>query len=322
MHELIENDIVPSFGDDSFTFDDAAEILIPGNKIAFTTDSYVVKPPFFKGGDIGKLAVSGTVNDLAMKGAVPIAISLALIIEEGFPLSKFKAILKSISETAKKAGVRIVTGDTKVVEKGSVDQIYINTSGVGYIPEGRNVSGKNAKPGDVVIINGTIGDHGIAVLSERDNLGISVPVESDVTPLSHLVEKLFSSLPPQAIHVLRDPTRGGLATTLNEIAIQSGVVIRIEEEKIPVKDEVKGACEILGYDPLYIANEGKFVLIIEEPYAEEALKILKEFPEGKEASIIGQVEPMETKPAVFVKTILGTSRFLTMLAGEQFPRIC
>lgn len=323
MHRLIENNIVPIVDDSKkLELDDAAELIVPNQRIALTTDSYVVKPPFFNGGNIGKLAVSGTVNDLAMKGAVPIALSLALIIEEGLKLSELEAILISISETAKKAGIRIVTGDTKVVEKGSADKIFINTSGVGYIPDGRSVSGSNAKPGDVVIISGTIGDHGIAIMSEREGLGLTIPVESDVMPLNHLVEKIFESIPADAVHVLRDPTRGGLATTLNEIAQQSNVVIRIEEEKVPIKDEVKGACEILGYDPFYLANEGKLVLIVKEEFADEALKIMKSTEEGKDAAIIGVVEEVENKPAVFAKTVLGTSRFLTMLSGEQFPRIC
>lgn len=323
MHRLIEKQIVPAVGKEKLSkLDDAAEIEIQGFRLAFTTDSYTVKPLFFKGGDIGRLAVSGTVNDLAMKGALPLALSLSLIIEEGFKLSDLEKILKSIAKTAEAAGVEIVTGDTKVVEKGSADMIFINTAGVGFIPEERSVSGSNARPGDAVIISGTIGDHGIAVINERENLGLQIPVESDVQPLNDLVEHLFAAVPAGAVHVLRDPTRGGLATTLNEIASQSNVVIRIEEERIPVKDEVKGACEILGYDPLYVANEGKMVAIIDPDYAETALEALKKHEKGKDAAIIGFVENVETRPAVFVKTILGTSRFLTMLAGEQFPRIC
>jgi len=323
MHKLIEKQIVPVIGKEKLLqLDDAAEIEIQKTRLAFTTDSYTVKPIFFKGGDIGRLAVSGTVNDLAMKGAIPIALSLSLIIEEGFKLDDLERILKSIAETAEAAGVEIVTGDTKVVEKGSADMIFINTSGVGIIPQERKLSGSHARPGDAVIISGTIGDHGIAVINERENLGLQIPIESDVQPLNDLVNHLFTAIPAEAVHVLRDPTRGGLATTLNEIASQSNVVIRIEEEKIPIKDEVKGACEILGYDPLYVANEGKMVAIVDPDYAEAALKALKEHEKGKDAALIGFVEKVETKPAVFVKTILGTSRFLTMLTGEQFPRIC
>jgi hydrogenase expression/formation protein HypE len=323
MHDLIKKLIVPVVGREKLAqLDDAAELEIQGARIAFTTDSYTVTPPFFKGGNIGKLAVAGTVNDLVMKGAIPVAISLALIIEEGLQLAELEKILESIAITANEAGVEIVTGDTKVVEKGSADKLFINTAGVGFIPEGRNVSGANAKPGDVVIVSGTIGDHGIAVINERENLGLNIPVESDVQPLNDLVEHLFAAVPPPSIHVLRDPTRGGLATTLNEIASQSQVVIRIEEEKIPIKEQVRGACEILGYDPLYVANEGKMIVIVDEESADKALAALKEHEKGKDAAIIGWVEKVETKPAVFVKTVLGTSRFLTMLAGEQFPRIC
>lgn len=323
MHKLIEEKIKPLVGKDLLaTLDDSAEINANGFRLAFTTDSYVVKPIFFKGGDIGRLAVSGTVNDLSMKGAIPIAISLALIIEEGFPFADLEKILNSIAKTAEEAGIEVATGDTKVVERGSADKIFINTAGIGIIPKERNLSGKNAKPGDAVIISGTIGDHGIAVLSGREGLGLEISVESDVKPLNHLIEHLFSKVPAEAVHVLRDPTRGGLATTLNEIATQSGVVIRIEEELIPVKEEVRGACEILGFDPLYVACEGKFVAIVEGNYAEKVVEVLKEHDDGKDAAIIGTVENVETKPAVFVKTSLGSNRFLTMLSGEQLPRIC
>jgi hydrogenase expression/formation protein HypE len=323
MHRLIEEKIKPLVGKELLaTLDDSAELDINGARIAFTTDSYVVKPIFFKGGDIGRLAVSGTVNDLSMKGAIPIAISLALIIEEGLPVADLETILDSIARTAEEAGIEVATGDTKVVERGGADRIFINTAGIGIIPKERNLSGKNAKPGDAVIISGTIGDHGIAVLSGREGLGLDIPVESDVRPLNHIVEHLFSNVPAEAVHVLRDPTRGGLATTLNEIAKQSGVVIRIEEELVPVKEEVRGACEILGFDPLYVACEGKFVAIVDGNYAEKALEALREHSDGKDASIIGTVESVETKPAVFVKTPLGTSRFLSMLSGEQLPRIC
>lgn len=323
MHRLIEEKIAPRLNNPMLLqFDDSAELNIEGQRLAFTTDSYVVKPVFFPGGNIGKLAVCGTVNDLAMKGAIPLYISLSLIIEEGFKISDLEIILETIAETAKTAGVEIVTGDTKVVEKGSADGIFINTAGIGVIPAGRDVSGSKALPGDAVIITGTIGDHGIAVLNERENLGLSIPVESDVSPLNNLVETLFASVPAESVHVLRDPTRGGVATTLNEIANQSKVIIRIEEEKLPVKEEVRGACEILGFDPLYVANEGKFIAIIDGSFAEKALEVLKNHPSGKDAEIIGYVEPANPNPAVFIKTSLGSSRFLSMLSGEQLPRIC
>lgn len=325
MHQLIEEKIAPTLRSSFLeTLDDSAELPVnSSSRVAFTTDSYVVKPVFFPGGNIGRLAVSGTVNDLAMKGARPIALSLALIIEEGLTFEELEAILESIASTAEEAGVEIATGDTKVVEKNSADKIFINTSGVGIIPRERNISGRNARPGDVVIINGTVADHGIAVLSQRPELGLSVPVESDVRPLNSLVEAIFEAVPPQAIHVLRDPTRGGVATTLNEIAAQSGVIIRIEEEAIPVNEHVRGACEILGFDPLFVANEGKLLAVVDEAHADSVLEAMRNHPDGRDAAVIGQVEEAsDFKPSVFVKTVLGTSRILTMLSGEQLPRIC
>lgn len=324
MHQLIEEKIAPSLRSPFLdTLDDSAELDLDASKVAFTTDSYVVKPVFFPGGNIGRLAVSGTVNDLAMKGARPVALSLAFIIEEGLTFDELEKILESIAATAEEAGVEIATGDTKVVEKNSADRIFINTSGVGIIPEGRNISGRNAKPGDMVIVSGTIADHGIAVLSQRPELGLTVPVESDVRPLNSLVETVFDVAPAESIHVLRDPTRGGVATTLNEIASQSGVIIRIEEEAIPVNEHVRGACEILGFDPLFVANEGKLLAVVDPAYAESVLEAMRSHPDGKDAAIIGRVEEAtEFKPSVFVKTVLGTSRILTMLSGEQLPRIC
>lgn len=328
MHDLIEKKIAPSLKSNLLSIlDDSCEIPIntgKGNfRIAFTTDSYVVKPIFFPGGDIGKLAVAGTVNDLVMKGAVPLAVSLAFIIEEGLPLDELEIILESISDTAKNAGVEIATGDTKVVEKGGADRIFINTSGIGIIPEERNVSGSNVKPEDVVIISGSVGDHGLAIMTEREGLGLNIPVVSDVRPLNSIIEKLFSEIPPEAIHALRDPTRGGVATTLNEISRQSNVTIVVEDEKIPVKEEVLGACEILGFDPLYVANEGKFVLFVDPDFSEKALSVIKNHPDGKDAEIIGFTEnPGDSNASVFVLTPLGTRRFLTMLTGEQLPRIC
>lgn len=325
MHKLVEEKIAPSLNSSYLkNLDDSAEINLDGEgRVAFTTDSYVVKPIFFPGGNIGSLAVSGTINDLSMKGAKPIVLSLALIIEEGLLFSELNQILESIAKTVRIAGVEIATGDTKVVERNSADKIFINTSGMGIIPADRNISGRNAKPGNTVIITGSIGDHGLAVMSEREDLGLSIPVKSDAKPLNGLVDKLFSDIPAESIKVLRDPTRGGLATTLNEIAQQSKVNIRVEEEKIPVRDEVKGACEILGYDPLYVANEGKILIIVDNKYAKEAVESIRNHPDGKDAEIIGTVEKAKgTKPAVFLKTKLGSSRILTMLSGEQLPRIC
>lgn len=325
MHDLIEKTIAPAVGGEALArLDDAAELAIEGGaRLAFTTDSYVVKPIFFPGGDIGRLAVSGTVNDLAMKGARPVAISLALIIEEGLALADLERVLTSVASTAREAGVEVVTGDTKVVERGSADGLFINTAGIGVIPPERNVSGANARPGDAVIVTGTIGDHGLAVMTEREGLGLSIPVASDVKPLSSLVEALFSAVPAEHVHVLRDPTRGGLATTLNEIAAQSRVTVVLDERAIPVRDEVAGACEVLGFDPLYVANEGKFVAIVDPASADAALRALRAHADGAEAAIVGEVEDAAgRKPSVFVRTALGTRRFVSMLTGEQLPRIC
>ncbi len=298
--------------------DDSAVFDLSG-RLAFTTDSYVVSPIFFPGGNIGKLAVCGTVNDLAMSGARPLYLSLAFIIEEGLPLDELKKIVDSIQQTAQEAEVKIVTGDTKVVNRGSADKLFINTSGVGIIPEGVNISGSNARPGDKVILSGTIGDHGIAVLSQREGLSFSTHLESDCAPLGSLVAKMLEV--STDIHCLRDPTRGGLATTLNELANQSKVSIRIEEERIPVREEVLAACEMLGFDPLYIANEGKLVAIVAAKDADRVLKAIQENRYGKEASIIGEVGA-EHPGRVATKTPLGTSRIVDMLVRELLPRIC
>ncbi|MBU1355527.1 MAG: hydrogenase expression/formation protein HypE [Candidatus Edwardsbacteria bacterium] len=319
-HELIEKVFKPRFSNSMLDQgDDAAEFKMQNAncRIAFTTDSYVVKPLFFPGGDIGRLAVCGTVNDLAMKGATPLYLSVGFIIEEGFSVETLEKVVDSMTAAAKEAGVSIVTGDTKVVDKGACDGLFINTSGVGVIPEGVNVSGSLAAPGDVVIISGNIGDHGAAVINARNNFGLSGNLFSDVAPLNGLVSSVLKA---GSIHVLRDPTRGGLATTLNEIAGQSKVTINIEEEKIPVKPEVKGACEMLGLDPLYVANEGKLIAIVASEDAESILKVMRQDPLGKEAAIIGKVE--SGKPQVLLTTFLGSRRPLMMLEGEALPRIC
>ncbi|MDQ7798205.1 MAG: hydrogenase expression/formation protein HypE [Candidatus Edwardsbacteria bacterium] len=319
-HELIEKVFKSRFSNPMLNQgDDAAEFQIPNPKprMAFTTDSYVVKPLFFPGGDIGRLAVCGTVNDLAMKGARPLYLSAGFIIEEGLSLETLEKVVDSMAFAAREAGVAIVTGDTKVVDKGACDVLFINTAGVGEIPEGVNVSGSLAAPGDVVIISGSIGDHGAAVINARNNFGLSGDLFSDVAPLNGLVSAMLKA---GIIHVLRDPTRGGLATTLNEISRQSKVAIAIEEEKIPVKPEVKGACEMLGLDPLYVANEGKLIAIVPSGEAEGILKAMRQDPLGREAAIIGQVET--GKPQVLLKTFLGSRRPLMMLEGEALPRIC
>jgi len=319
-HELIEKVFKIRFSNDLLNQgDDAAECKLQtaNCKIAFTTDSYVVKPLFFPGGDIGRLAVCGTVNDLAMKGAKPLYISAGFIIEEGFPLETLERVADSMAAAAKEAGISIVTGDTKVVDKGACDGLFINTSGVGTIPENVEISGSLAVPGDVVIISGSIGDHGAAVINARNNFGLSGNLLSDVAPLNGMVEAMLNA---GLIHVLRDPTRGGLATTLNEIARQSKVTVNIKEEKIPVKPEVKGACEMLGLDPLYVANEGKLIAVVPEEDAGKILESLRQDPLGKDAAIIGKIET--GKPQVLLTTFLGSRRPLMMLEGEALPRIC
>lgn len=291
----------------------------PG-KLAFTTDSYVVDPLFFPGGDIGKLAVHGTVNDLAMRGAVPKALSLGLILEEGFEMDELEKIIISIAEAAKEAGVPIATGDTKVVPKGKGDKIFINTSGVGLVDENLIISSKNAQPGDVIIVSGTLGDHGITIMTRRAGIALEGDLRSDTMALHKLVQKLVSAF-PNDIRVLRDPTRGGAATTLNEIAENSGHSIELAEESLPIRAEVRAACEILGLEPLYLANEGKCLVVVSEEKAKEALEIMRSTPEGKEAAIIGKV--VEGKAGrVLINTPVGGARVVTPLHGEPLPRIC
>ncbi len=318
-HELIESTFLKMFSNPLLEkLDDSAVFELSG-RLAFSTDSYVVSPIFFPGGDIGRLAICGTVNDVAMSGAKPLYLSLSFIIEEGLPVSDLSQILQSISDTAKEAKVEIVAGDTKVVHRGSADKLYINTSGVGIISDGVNISGKNAKPGDKVILSGSIGDHGIAVLSQREGLSFSTRLISDCAPLGGMVSELVAN--GIDIHCLRDPTRGGLATTLNEIARQSEVSIRINEINIPVREEVSSACEMLGLDPLYVANEGKLVAILPAVEVEKALTIMHNNRYGREAVTIGDVE-VEHPGRVIMKTLLGTSRIVDMLVGDILPRIC
>jgi hydrogenase expression/formation protein HypE len=318
-HELIEKTFLEALSNPLLArLDDSAVFDFKG-RLAFTTDSYVVKPIFFPGGDIGRLAVCGTINDLAMSGAVPLYLSLAFIIEEGLPREDLMRILTSIQATSKEAGIQIVTGDTKVVDRGSADKLFINTAGVGLVPEGVNISGSNARPGDKVILSGPIGDHGIAVLSQREGLSFSTLLKSDCAPLNGLVAEMIEA--SSRIHVMRDPTRGGLATTLNELAAQSKVGIRIEEQKIPVRDEVRGACEMLGIDPLYVANEGKLVAVVAPEDAETVLEKMRWNTHGKEASIIGEVR-QDHPGRVVMKTGIGASRIVDMLVGDPLPRIC
>lgn len=299
--------------------DDGAVLTIEGLKLAYTTDSYTVDPLFFKGGNIGELAVYGTVNDLAMCGATPLYLSCSFIIEEGFSLSLLEKIVLSMREASVIARIDIVTGDTKVVNRGAADKIFINTSGLGIIKEGVNISGCNAKVGDVVIINGPIGSHGIAVLSEREGLKFETDINSDTAPLSSLVADMLKV--NKNIHVLRDPTRGGLSATLNEIALSSKVDIEINEGDIPIQEEVRAACEILGYDPLYLANEGRLVAFIPSEIAPDILKKMRKNKYGKESKIIGRVVK-KSKGKVYLNTTIGGKRIVDMLTGEQLPRIC
>jgi len=320
-HELIQKSFVSALGNPVLDRLDDSAVLEPGSggRLAFTTDSYVVSPIFFPGGDIGRLAVCGTVNDLSMSGATPLYLSLSFIIEEGLLFNELEKVVDSIRKTADEAGIQIVTGDTKVVNQGDADKLFINTSGVGIIPEGIDISGANARPGDRIIVSGALGDHGIAIMSQREGLSFSTTLKSDCAPLNHLVADMLDE--SRLINCLRDPTRGGLATTLNEIAKQSGVGIKLEEKNIPVRDEVRGACELLGLDPLYIANEGKLIAIVEENTSEGIVNRMKKNIYGKEAVIIGRV-CSEHPGRVVIKTPFGSSRILDMLSGELLPRIC
>lgn len=299
--------------------DDAAVIDVRGTRCAFSTDSFVVDPLFFPGGDIGKLAVCGTVNDLCMMGARPMYLSLAMIIEEGLPVEDLARVVDSIALTARSAHVEVVTGDTKVVARGSADKLFITTTGFGIVAETFCPSGADAKDGDVILINGTIGDHGIAVLSQRVGSFHTPGISSDCAALNEVLELLTPVAP--SIHVLRDPTRGGVATTLNEIAEQSNIGIELDESALPVNEGVRAACELLGYDPLYIANEGKMLIFIEARNADAALEILRKHPLGKNAARLGCVTTLHAGQ-VILNTVAGGRRIIDMLAGEQLPRIC
>ena len=321
-HELINRLFLPPFdnpilraGDDSGVVDG-----VMGTRLAFSTDAHVVSPLFFPGGDIGKLAVCGTVNDIAMMGAAPAYLTASFILEEGLEISVLQKIIDSMQAAASEAGIQIVAGDTKVVQKGNADGLYITTSGIGQIPAKVDIGGAKAKPGDVIILSGTIGDHGIAVLAARGELGFEAEVQSDIAPLNHLVEEMLK-VSPIGIHVLRDPTRGGLATTLNEIASQSQASLVIREETIPVRPAVAAACEMLGFDPLYVANEGKLVAIVESTVADQILTAMRRTRYGEGSVIIGEVQ---ATPAgrVLMKTTIGSTRIVDKLSGEMLPRIC
>ncbi|HMD06730.1 MAG TPA: hydrogenase expression/formation protein HypE [Candidatus Acidoferrum sp.] len=318
--ELLRKIILPALQNPFLErLDDQAIMDVGGSQIAFTTDSFVVKPLFFPGGDIGTLAVNGTVNDLAMGGAEPLFLSLALILEEGFPLETLRRVMESIRVAAALAGVVVVTGDTKVVEKGSGDGLFVNTSGIGLVPSGVRLSADQARPGDCVLLSGTIGDHGITILSQREGLEFESAIASDTAALHTLVADMLRA--SSEIRCLRDPTRGGLSSSLNEIALRSRVGIALEEAAIPVREEVQGACEMLGLDPLYVANEGKLIAIVDPAAAENILEAMHRHPLGRNARMIGTVTESHAT-MVTLRTRLGTSRIVDLLSGDQLPRIC
>lgn len=318
--QLIQNMFLPRFKNQLLNpLHDGAMFSLNGARFAFSTDSFVVKPIFFPGGDIGELAVNGTVNDLAMCGARPLYLSSAFILEEGFPMAELSRVIQSMQRAAEIAGVNLVTGDTKVVDRGKGDKIFINTSGLGLIDANVNIHPGRAEVGDKIIINGPIAAHGIAILSVREGLEFESEICSDTAPLNELVQAMLAAVPD--IHVLRDATRGGVTSVLNEIAGQARVGIRLEETQIPIAEEVKGACEILGLDPLYVANEGKFVAFVPAESADRVLSVMREHAFGKDAVVIGEVVA-EHRGSVTMKTRVGGSRIVDMFAGEQLPRIC
>lgn len=325
MKRIIDEVFFEAYADEELLEgNDAASLPAPaaGERIAYSTDSFVVTPHFFPGGDIGRLAVCGTVNDVATSGAVPKYLSCGFILEEGFPVADLKRICKSMAEMAKEAGVHIVTGDTKVVNRGHGDGVFINTSGIGFIPEGVNLSGAFCKPGDKILVTGTMGDHGITIMSCREELSFNADIQTDAAPLNHLIAEVIAAAPDT--RCFRDPTRGGLASTLNELAAQSGVDFIVEEGAVPVKDAVLGACEMLGYDVYQVANEGKMVCVVPAEQAEAALSAMRANKYGADAAIIGEVveTPEERDPRVSIRTGFGALRIMDMLVGEQLPRIC
>ncbi len=320
MRELIDDVFVAEFHEDALKrLDDAASLPFPGNRIALSTDTYVVHPLFFPGGDIGRLAVCGTVNDIATSGATPLYLSVGFVLEEGFAIEDLRRILASMRDAASEAGVHIVTGDTKVVEKGHGDGCFINTAGVGILAEGVDLSGSYCRPGDKVLLSGSLGDHGIAIISTREGLSFSTDIESDAAPLNALVAATLAAAP--GTRCFRDPTRGGLASTLNELATASGAQISIDETLVPVKPQVRGASEMLGYDVFQVANEGKMVAVVPADQAEAALEAMRSAPYGTDAAIVGEVTEGHAG-RVYVKTAFGATRIMDMLVGEQLPRIC
>jgi hydrogenase expression/formation protein HypE len=320
-HQLLDELIVPCLSGIAPRDQNDAAVLPPAaGRLAFTTDSYVVDPIFFPGGNIGDLAINGTINDLAMSGARPLAISVGLILEEGLPLAELKTILESMKTAAEEAGVAVVTGDTKVVPRGKADKIFINTSGIGRLEHDLDIRGTGARIGDKILINGHIGDHGMAVLAGREGLELDADIRTDSAALHTLVARLLARA-GEEVHALRDPTRGGVATTLKEIALQSQVDITLQEPALPVRETVAGACAILGLDPLFVANEGKLLAVVAPEAAEPLLREMKQHPEGQEAAIIGEVTGASSGK-VLMRTAIGGLRSIEMLAGEQLPRIC
>jgi hydrogenase expression/formation protein HypE len=317
--QLIRDLFLPAFDNPLLNrLDDQAVLQAEGARIAFTTDSYIVTPLFFPGGDIGKLAVHGTINDLAMSGAQPIALSTAFILEEGFPMDELRRIVDSIAAAAREAGVPIVTGDTKVAPRGAADRIFITTSGVGLVPAGLNISASLARPGDKILLSGSIGDHGMAVMSRREGLEFEGEIESDTAPLHRLVAEMVAA---GEVHALRDPTRGGLGATLVEIAASSNIGVEVVSEAIPVREPVRAACELLGFDPLFVANEGKLAAFVAPESAGRVLEAMRANPLGKDAALIG--EAVEQHPGmVLLKTGIGGTRIVDLPFGEQLPRIC
>jgi hydrogenase expression/formation protein HypE len=320
MAQLVDELFAPAFRNDYLAQgNDQAILPPPGGRLAIATDSHVISPLFFPGGDIGSLAVHGTVNDLAMGGATPLYLSAGFILEEGLPLADLKRIVDSMAAAARDAGVRIVTGDTKVVERGHGDGVYISTTGIGVVADGVQLCGSQARPGDAILVSGTLGEHGMAVMSQRENLGFASPIVSDSAALHTLAAALMAASP--GLRLMRDPTRGGLATTLNEIARQSGVGMQLQEDAIPLQPAVRAACEFLGLDPLYVANEGKLIAVCPAAEADTALAALRAHPLGRHAANIGQVVA-DPHHFVRVRTPFGGERLLDWLAGEMLPRIC
>lgn len=320
MNELIQNVFINTFKNDTLIkMEDQATLNVNNSKITFTTDSFVVDPIFFKGGNIGTLAINGTVNDLSMNGAKPLWLSAAFIIEEGFPIEELNKIVISMREAADIAGVEIVTGDTKVVDKGSCDKVFINTAGIGILDESLNISSGNLIPGDVIIVSGTIADHGMAIMTTRKGLSFQNSIESDCAALNSLVEKITNHT--KEIHAMRDPTRGGVAATLHEFCQQSNIGIKVFEKNIPMKENVRGACEILGINPLFVANEGKLILSVPKELADSLLDVMQSHPLGKDSAIIGEV--VNEHPGILVnKSLLGVEQIIDLPLGEQLPRIC